>query len=104
LVETSATSPPPDMPVANCASCATSPDEPAATQRTESLLSLDVERQVREMIRTIAMNSVRPKGQNVKDVAATMREHLVRLRKRRQRPMSARMAYLMEMHVGEGRH
>jgi len=103
-VETPATCPPPEMPAADCASCATSPDKYAAAQWTESLLSIDVERQVREMIRmAVAMNPAKPTRQDVKDVAARMREHLAALRKRRQRPELVRLVKLTEMRMIEGR-
>jgi hypothetical protein len=103
-VETPATCPSPERPAADCASCATSSDKYAAAQWTESLLSIDVERQVREMIRmAVAMNPAKPARQDVKDIAARMRERLAGLRKRRQRPELVRMVKLTEMRMIEGR-
>ena len=66
---------------------ATSPDEPAvAAPLTETLLSINMEQQFHEMIRmTLAMKSVEPGRQTVKDVAGRMREHLVILRRQRPR-------------------
>jgi hypothetical protein len=73
-----------DTAAADSIVSATSPDEPAAVPPTETLLSIDVEQQLHEMIRmTLAMKSVEPRRQTVKDVAMRMREHLVSLRRLR---------------------
>ena len=64
----------------------TSPDEPPAAPLTETLLSINVEQQIHEMIRmTLAKESVEPRRQTVKDVAMRMREHLTGLRRQRPR-------------------
>ena len=73
---------------------ATSPDESAAAAPpTETLLSINMEQQLHEMIRmTLAMKSVVPRRQTVKDVAMRMREHLVSLRRQRPRAGVVKMA------------
>jgi hypothetical protein len=73
---------------------ATSPDQPAvAAPLTETLLSINMEQQLHEMIRmTLAMKSVEPGRQTVKDVAGRMREHLVSLRRQRPRAGVVKMA------------
>jgi hypothetical protein len=73
---------------------ATSPDEStAAAPLTETLLSINMEQQLHEMIRmTLAMKSVEPGRQTVKDVAGRMREHLVSLRRQRPRAGVVKMA------------
>jgi hypothetical protein len=72
---------------------ATSPDKAAAAVLTETPQSLDVEQQVLEMIRmTLAMKSVEPERQTVKDLAMRRREHLAGLRRRRPRAGTVKMA------------
>jgi hypothetical protein len=73
---------------------ATSLDQPAvAAPLSETLLSINMEQQLHEMIRmTLAMKSVEPGRQTVKDVAGRMREHLVSLRRQRPRAGVVKMA------------
>jgi hypothetical protein len=82
-----------DTATADYTACATSLDEPAVAQQTKNLPLIDVERQLLEMIQmTLAMKSIKPKPQTVKDVAMRMREHLAGLRRQRPRArMSARL-------------
>ena len=88
------TTSPEDMAAANSIVSATSPDEfAAAAPPPETLLSINMEQQLGEMIRmTPAMKSVEPRRQTVKDVAMRMREHLVSLRRQRPRPGVIKMA------------
>ena len=83
-----------DTAAANSIVSATSPDESAAAAPPpETLLSINMEQQLGEMIRmTLAMKSVEPRRQTVKDVAMRMREHLVSLRRQRPRPGVIKMA------------
>ena len=83
-----------DTAAADSIVSATSPDEPAAAAPpTETLLSIDMEQQLHEMIRmTLAMKSIEPRRQTVKDVAMRMREHLVSLRRQRPRAGVVKMA------------
>ena len=83
-----------DTAAANSIVSATSPDESAAAAPPpETLLSTNMEQQLGEMIRmTLAMKSVEPRRQTVKDVAMRMREHLVSLRRQRPRPGVIKMA------------
>ena len=83
-----------DTAAADSIVSATSPDESAAAAPpTETLLSINMEQQLHEMIRmTLAMKSVEPRRQTVKDVARRMREHLVSLRRQRPRAGVVRMA------------
>jgi hypothetical protein len=75
----------------------TSPDEPTAAPLTETLLSINVEQQIHEMIRmTLAKKSVEPRRQTVKDVAIRMREHLAGLRRQRPRAGMIKMADFRE--------
>ena len=84
--------------------CATSRDEPAAAEQAKNLLSIDVERHANEMMRiTLAMKSVKPKSQTVKDVAMGMREHLAGLRRPRPRARMVKMANLMQTRAGQAR-
>ena len=88
------TTSPEDTAAANSIVSATSPDESAAAAPPpETLLSINMEQQLGEMIRmTLAMKSVEPRRQTVKDVAMRMREHLVSLRRQRPRPGVVKMA------------
>jgi hypothetical protein len=83
-----------DTAVAESVASANSPDEStAAVPLTETLLSINMEQQLHEMIRmTLAMKSVEPGRQTVKDVAGRMREHLVSLRRQRPRAGVVKMA------------
>ncbi|MGC1349963.1 MAG: hypothetical protein WA858_09305 [Xanthobacteraceae bacterium] len=83
-----------DTAVAESVASANSPDEStAAAPLTETLLSINMEQQLHEMIRmTLAMKSVEPGRQTVKDVAGRMREHLVSLRRQRPRAGVVKMA------------
>ena len=83
-----------DTAVAESVASANSPDEStAAAPLTETLLSINMEQQLHEMIRmTLAMKSVEPGRQTVKDLAGRMREHLVSLRRQRPRAGVVKMA------------
>ena len=83
-----------DAAEAESVASANSPDEStAAAPPTETLLSIDMEQQLHEMIRmTLAMKSIEPRRQTVKDVAMRMREHLVSLRRQRPRAGVVKMA------------
>jgi hypothetical protein len=83
---------------------ATSSDEPTSAEQAENLLSIDIERQVIDMMRmTLAMKSVKPKTQTVKDVAMRMREHLAGLRRHRPRARMVKIADLMQTRAGQAR-
>jgi hypothetical protein len=72
---------------------ATSPGKAAAALPTENPQSIDVEQQVLEMIRmTVAIKSVQPERQTVKDLAMRMREHLAGLRRQHPRAGTVKMA------------
>jgi hypothetical protein len=93
-----------DMLAADYSVRASSPEEPPAAKQAETRLSIDVERQINEMMRmTLAMKSLEPKSQTVKDVAMRMREHLVGLRTRRPRTRMVKKAELMQIREGEAR-
>ena len=68
-----------------------------AAEQVETFLSIDVERQINEMMRmTLAMKSVKPKSQTVNDVAMRMREHLAGVRRHRPRARMVKMADLVK--------
>jgi hypothetical protein len=72
---------------------ATSSDKAAVALPTETPQSIDVEQQVLEMIRmTLAMKSIQPERQTVKELAMRMREHLAGLRRQRPRAGTVKMA------------
>jgi hypothetical protein len=84
-----------DTAAPDYAVCGTSPADPAPAEQAENLLSIDIEGQINEMMRmTLAMKSVKPKSQTVKDVAMRMREHLAGLRRHRPRAGMVKMADL----------
>jgi hypothetical protein len=93
-----------DTAAADYTACAASLDEPAVAQQTKILPSIDVERQLLEMIQmTLAMKSIKPKPQTVKDVATRMREHLAGLRRQRPRARMVKKADLMQIRQGQAR-
>ena len=83
-----------DTAAAEFVASANSPEEfAAAAPLNETLLSINMEQQLHEMIRmTLAMKSVEPRRQTVNDVAGRMREHLVSLRRQRPRAGVVKMA------------
>jgi hypothetical protein len=101
----SLTTPLGDTPAADYYSVrATSIAEPAAAKQAETRLSIDVERQINEMMRmTLAMKSLEPKSQTVKDVAMRMREHLAGLRRPRPRTGMVKKVDLIQTRSGHER-
>jgi hypothetical protein len=93
-----------DTTAADYTARATSLDELAVAQQTKILPSIDVERQLLEMIQmTLAMKSVKHKPQTVKDVAMRMGEHLAGLRRQRPRAKMVKKADLMQIRQGQAR-
>jgi hypothetical protein len=93
-----------DTSAADYPACAPVRDETPAAHQTETHLSIDVDRQVREMIQmTLTMKSFEPKSQTVKAVAMQMREHLSGLRRRSSHARMVKKAELMRIREGQAR-